>query len=143
MTAISTLFCTGQIGLYSGSTSDAVSAMFAHIMQTQYMSPQLHTCRGNPRCKHRIEPVSIRLACTYCGTGTHDGAAKNGSRPDHVPTLQTGSPIILRGTHRPAPPVSGLSHPASPIEGTNETRLVHQLAPVAGPYQEPKKHFMH
>ncbi|MEL7183288.1 MAG: DUF1826 domain-containing protein, partial [Pseudomonadota bacterium] len=80
--------------------------------------------------KFHIDALTSRLVCTYRGTGTQYGTSLDGDDPRRVFTVQTGAPILLRGTLWPGHPSSGLLHRSPPIEGTGESRLVMVLDPV-------------
>ncbi|WP_306043585.1 DUF1826 domain-containing protein [Mameliella sp. MMSF_3455] len=53
------------------------------------------------------------------------------------------APIVLRGTHWPEKPLSGLLHRSPPIEGTGRVRFVLVLDPVDDPAQATNTGFMH
>jgi hypothetical protein len=78
-----------------------------------------------------VDAVTARLVCTYRGTGTQYGVAENGRDPEQIFTMQTGMPILLRGTLWPVQPATGLVRLSPPIEGTGETRLVLVLDPIS------------
>ncbi|MEM7211141.1 MAG: DUF1826 domain-containing protein [Pseudomonadota bacterium] len=141
---------TRACGLSEGSGRDlliddvsALAAIFADVMRVDYLRLRLGVTNDNACRKFHIDAVTARLVCTYRGTGTQYGVSTDGSDPSHVSTVPTGSPIILRGTHWPEAPISGLLHRSPPIEGTGETRLVLVLDPVEDPSAEPDRRFMH
>ncbi|MEO1549526.1 MAG: DUF1826 domain-containing protein, partial [Pseudomonadota bacterium] len=68
--------------------------------------------------------------------GTQYGISVDGTEPARVFTVQTGAPILLRGTEWPEEPKSGLLHRSPPIEGSGETRLVLVLDPIFDPVDE-------
>ncbi len=104
--------------------------IFAGMMQAKFLRLRLDVVDTNACRKFHIDSVTARLICTYRGTGTQYGISTDGTPPDPVFTVATGSPILLRGTLWPKPPRSGLLHRSPPIAGTGETRLVLVLDPV-------------
>jgi len=115
----------------------ALSDMFATLMSAQYLRLRLDVVTTNACRKFHIDAITARLVCTYRGTGTQYGISTNGDDPSRVFTVQTGAPILLRGTKWPEAPASGLLHRSPPIEGTGETRLLLVLDPVFDPDDEP------
>ncbi|SFS69095.1 Protein of unknown function [Sulfitobacter marinus] len=108
----------------------AQAEIFTALMPSRYLRVRLDVIETNACRKFHIDAVTVRLVCTYRGTGTQYG---NGAKPSRVFTVPTGSPILLRGTLWPETPRSGLSHRSPPIEGTGETRLVLVIDPVDDP----------
>ena len=107
-----------------------MSASFAAIMDAPYLRLRLDVIETNACRKFHIDAIKARLICTYRGTATQYG---NGSReigPSEIFTLETGSPMVMRGTRWPEHPSAALLHRSPPIEGTGETRLVLVLDPV-------------
>ncbi|WP_111732156.1 DUF1826 domain-containing protein [Roseovarius amoyensis] len=125
------------------SDVSTLAAIFANVMRVSYLRLRLDVVCSNACRKFHIDAVTARLVCTYRGTGTQYGFAGKGREPDHIFTVPTGSPIVLRGTRWPETPVSGLLHRSPPIEGTGETRLVLVLDPVTDPDEETDRHFLH
>jgi len=111
----------------------ALADLFAGIMQAPYLRVRFDVVRGNACRRFHLDAVTARLVCTYRGTGTQYGVSRDGAEPHRVFTVQTGSPILLRGTRWPETPRSGLLHRSPPIEGTGETRLVLVLDPITDP----------
>ncbi|MEM9636545.1 MAG: DUF1826 domain-containing protein [Pseudomonadota bacterium] len=111
----------------------SLANMFAGLMQTRYLRLRLDVVTTNACRKFHIDAIMARLVCTYRGTGTQYGVSTDGTDPKRVFTVQTGAPILLRGTLWPAEPPSGLLHRSPPIEGTGETRLVLVVDPVFDP----------
>lgn len=56
--------------------------------------------------------------------------------PEHVHTVPTGAPVILRGTLWPETPEANLRHRSPPIEGSGETRLLLVIDPIHDPEDE-------
>ncbi len=107
--------------------------MFSILTQAKYLRLRLDVVTTNACRKFHIDAISARLVCTYRGAGTQYGISTDGGEPKRVFTVQTGSPILLRGSLWPAVPSSNLLHRSPPIEGTGETRLVLVLDPVTDP----------
>ena len=111
----------------------ALADMFAELMGAPYLRLRFDVVTTNACRKFHIDAVTARLICTYRGTGTQYGISTDGAEPRRVFTVPTGAPILLRGTHWPERPKSGLLHRSPPIEGTGETRLVLVLDPIPDP----------
>lgn len=111
----------------------SLADMFADLMGADFLRLRLDVVTTNACRKFHIDAITGRLVCTYRGTGTQYGVSADGDDPKRVVTVQTGVPILLRGTLWPAEPASGLLHRSPPIEGTGETRLVLVLDPVSDP----------
>lgn len=109
---------------------------FASLLESRFVRVRLDAINSNACRRFHIDALTARLACTYRGTGTQYGISTDGDDPKRVFTVQTGSPILLRGTLWPANPPSGLLHRSPPIEGTGETRLVLVLDPATKPEGE-------
>lgn len=110
--------------------------ILSDLMNARYLRLRLDAVTTNACRKFHIDAVTARLVCTYRGTGTQYGVSSDGDDPRRVFTVQTGAPILLRGTLWPDEPPSGLLHRSPPIEGTGETRLVLVLDPVTDPEDE-------
>ena len=115
--------------------SDIVSlaALFTQLFDAKFLRLRLEAVTTNACRRFHIDAITARLVCTYRGTGTQYGISTDGNAPKRVFTVQTGAPILLRGTLWPAEPKSGLLHRSPPIEGTGETRLVLLLDPIFDP----------
>jgi len=116
---------------------DAMIADVAHLAETfaatsnaPYLRLRLDVVTTNACRKFHIDAVMSRLVCTYRGTGTQYGNSPDRSDPAFFGTVQTGNPIVLRGTLWPETPSAGLLHRSPPIEGTGETRLLLVLDPI-------------
>jgi hypothetical protein len=110
--------------------------IFSDLMNARFLRFRLDVVTTNACRKFHIDAITARLVCTYRGTGTQYGVSSDGDDPRRVFTVQTGSPILLRGTLWPAEPPFGLLHRSPPIEETDETRLVLVLDPVDDPESE-------
>lgn len=110
--------------------------MFSDLMTARFLRLRLDVVTSNACRRFHIDAITARLVCTYRETGTQYGVSTDGGEPRRVFTVQTGAPILLRGTLWPAEPPSGLLHRSPPIEGTGETRLVLVLDPVTEPEDE-------
>lgn len=105
--------------------------MFSGLVSADFLRLRLDVITTNACRKFHIDAITSRLVCTYRGTGTQYGVSSDGHDPKRVFTVQTGAPILLRGTLWPQQPPSGLLHRSPPIEGSGESRLVLVLDPVA------------
>ena len=114
----------------------SLATMFSGLIDARFLRLRLDVVTTNACRKFHIDAITSRLVCTYKGTGTQYGTSTCGKDPKRVFTVQTGSPILLRGTLWPAKPNSWLLHRSPPIEGTGETRLVLVLDPVNDPMEE-------
>ncbi|WP_421907389.1 DUF1826 domain-containing protein [Mameliella sp.] len=121
----------------------ALAAIFADVMRVKYVRLRLETVTGNACRKFHLDAVTGRLICTYRGPGTQYGTAVTGTAPHRIHAVPTGAPIVLRGTHWPEKPLSGLLHRSPPIEGTGRVRFVLVLDPVDDPAQATNTRFMH
>lgn len=110
---------------------------FSSLMEVKHLRLRLDVVSDNSCRKFHIDAITGRLVCTYRGTGTQYGISTDGHDPRRVFTVQTGAPILLKGTLWdalwPNQPPSGLLHRSPPIEGTGETRLVLVLDPITDP----------
>ncbi|EBA02262.1 hypothetical protein RB2150_09714 [Rhodobacterales bacterium HTCC2150] len=120
--------CTQRDAFIEDVTKLATS--FARTMNAPYVRFRLDVVTTNACRKFHIDALTARLICTYRGTGTQYGTATDTSDPEHINTVPTGSPIVLRGTRWPENPASKLLHRSPPIEGTGASRLVLVLDPV-------------
>lgn len=114
----------------------ALAHLFSNLTSAKFLRLRLDVVTTNACRKFHIDAITSRLVCTYPGTGTQYGISTDGLDPKRVFTVQTGAPILLRGTLWPSQPPSGLLHRSPPIEGTGETRLVFVLDPITDPEDE-------
>ncbi len=116
----------------------ALADMFAGVMEAPYLRLRLDVVTGNACRRFHVDAITARLVCTYRGTGTQYGIAREGQEPARVFTTPTGAPILLRGKLWPVSGEAGpsgarLLHRSPPIEGSGETRLVLVLDPLTEP----------
>ena len=103
---------------------------FADLMKTAHLRLRFDVVTTNSCKKFHIDRITARLLCTYRGTGTQYGFSVDGTEPDHILTVPTGSSIVLRGSLWPETPKSGILHRSPPIEGTGDYRSVLVLDPI-------------
>ena len=107
-----------------------LAKVFADLMKTTHLRLRFDVVTTNSCKKFHIDRITARLLCTYRGTGTQYGFSLDGAEPDHILTVPTGSPIVLRGSLWPETPKSGILHRSPPIEGTGEYRSILVLDPI-------------
>ena len=115
----------------------ALADIFAGLMKAAFVRLRLDVVTTNSCRKFHVDAITARLICTYRGTGTQYGVARDGAGPKRIFTVPTGAPILLRGMLWPESPRSGLLHRSPPIECTGETRLLLVLDPVYDLKDEP------
>ncbi|MEL6373601.1 MAG: DUF1826 domain-containing protein [Pseudomonadota bacterium] len=108
----------------------ALAAAFADLTQAAFVRLRLDVVNTDACRKFHVDAISSRLICTYRGTGTQYGVARDGEQPDRVFTAPVGAPLVLRGKLWPAKQPSRLLHRSPPIAGTGETRLVLVVDPL-------------
>ena len=111
----------------------AVAEIFGKLMGARFLKLRFDVIATNACRRFHIDTVTARLVCTYRGTGTQYAFPITEDDPSEVFTVETGSPILLRGKLWPERPNSGLRHRSPPIEGTGETRLILVLDPIIDP----------
>ena len=111
----------------------AVAEIFGTLMGARFLKLRFDVIATNACRRFHIDTVTARLVCTYRGTGTQYAFPITEDDPSEVFTVETGSPILLRGILWPERPNSGLRHRSPPIEGTGETRLILVLDPIIDP----------
>ena len=121
----------------------ALADIFADLTEAPYLRLRLDVVTTNACRKFHIDALTSRLVCTYRGTGTQYGLARDNREVETIQTVSTGSPILLRGTLWPVTPKSDLLHRSPPIEGTGETRLVLVLDPITELETAQDQHFLH
>lgn len=114
----------------------ALGTAFTKIMQARYLRLRLNIVTGDSCRRFHTDAVRARLICTYRGAGTQYAYPADDAPAEHVHSVPTGCPVILRGTDWPETPASGLRHRSPPIEGTGETRLIMVLDPIDNPEDE-------
>ncbi|PZX09929.1 uncharacterized protein DUF1826 [Palleronia aestuarii] len=110
--------------------------IFSTVMGATYLRLRLDVVDTNACRRFHIDRLTARLICTYRGTATQYGTAREGD-PGTIHTVPTGTPFLMRGTLWPARPDPGLVHRSPPIEGSGKTRLILVLDPVEDPSGEP------
>lgn len=76
----------------------ALAQLFAALTETEWLRLRLDVVRDDACGKFHVDAVTVRLLCTYRGTGTQYGAASHGQGPNEIFTTPTGAPLLLRGT---------------------------------------------
>lgn len=109
---------------------------FADALRAPWLRLRLEVVTGDACRKFHVDNVTVRLVCTYRGTGTQYGLAPRGEEPEVIHTVATGPPIVLRGRRWPTTPPSLLRHRSPPIAGTGEARLLLVLDPILDPENE-------
>lgn len=120
----------------------SLATEFARITDAPHLRLRLDVVTSNACRRFHVDALTVRLICTYRGTGTQYGFADPGGDPRHISTVPTGSPILLRGSRWPETPESGLLHRSPPIEGSGETRLLLVLDPLIETEDRPHKEAM-
>lgn len=83
--------------------------------------------------KFHIDAAQARLSCTYKGLGTQIGNLNENDEVVFVKKLETGLPMILRGTLWPRNAKLKLVHRSPPIEKLGAERLLLVLDAVDDP----------
>ncbi len=110
----------------------ALADIFADIMGAGVLRLRVDPVATNACRKFHIDAVTARMICTYRGPGTQYRIEGDKVAPDTIHDVPQGSAIILRGTDWPTSGQTRLRHRSPPIEGTDTTRLLVVLDPVAG-----------
>ena len=121
----------------------ALSTIFAEIMVAPYLRLRLDVITTNACRKFHVDALTARLICTYRGSGTQYGIARDGQDPVEIFDVPPSAPMIMRGTLWPNAPQSDLVHRSPPIEGTGETRLVLVLDPIVDLSAEQDAQYLH
>ena len=111
----------------------ALADILAGLTKAPFLRLRFDIVTTNACRRFHTDAVTLRLVCTYRGTGTQYGVIDGGSEPNSISTVPTGSPILLRGTLWPPQTQCDIRHRSPPIEGTGEIRLVLVLDPISGP----------
>lgn len=115
----------------------ALADIFATLAEAPYLRLRIDRVSGNACGRFHVDAVTVRLICTYRGTGTEYGEGQGGDVPREVFNAPTGAPLLLRGKLWPSGGGGNVLHRSPPIEGTGETRLVLVLDPVTDPETAP------
>lgn len=94
----------------------------SEVAETEWVRLRLETVDDDGCSKFHIDNVVARMICTYRGPGTQLGLAA--SAPDHIETIPSGMPVLLKGKQWPGPCEPKLRHRSPPVEGTGITRLI-------------------
>ena len=113
-----------------------LSNLFLKLTKARFLRLRLGVHETASCPKFHIDYVTVRLVCTYRGTGTQFGVSKNDADPEEIKTLQTGSPILFKGLLWPGSLKTKLLHRSPPTEGLEETRLLLVLDAVTDPDEE-------
>lgn len=116
----------------------ALATLFADVSNAEYLRARLDVDQNPMIQNFSVENVTMRLVCTYRGTGLQYGLALNGSDTDGVFTMPTGAPIVLRGPKWPEQPPSGLQYRMPAVGEADQTRLVLVLDAVADATSAPE-----
>ncbi len=101
----------------------ALADIFAGIMSARRLQLRFDIISGNACKKFHTDIVDARLICTYRGPGTQYGVLTENTDPKDIFDVQSGSPILLRGTRWPSAASTGFRHRSPPIQGSGTTRL--------------------
>lgn len=107
-----------------------LASRFAAVMSMPYLRVRFSAVTTNSCRKFHVDAMKARLICTYRGSGTQFGITNGSDAPEQIRQVETGSPILLRGSLWPERPRSGLVHRSPPIEGTGETRFLLVIDPA-------------
>ncbi|PCI88500.1 MAG: hypothetical protein COB24_03135 [Hyphomicrobiales bacterium] len=107
-----------------------LSDAFSELVDSSFIRIRLEKITTNACKKFHIDNVKVRLVCTYRGTGTQYGCAKNGENPENIYTVPTGCPFLMRGRLWSDEADSELVHRSPPIEGLGQTRLLLVIDPI-------------
>ena len=111
----------------------ALASIFASINQTQFIRLRLEKITKNQCNNFHIDPITMRLVCTYRGPDTRYCFFTDGKKSSKIFDIPTGSPIVMRCRHMPMRGKSTLLHRSPPIIGSSKTRLLLALDPVDDP----------
>ncbi len=92
------------------------------VARADWVRLRLETVDDNGCSKLHIDNVFARMICTYRGPGTQLGFEASG--PQHIETVPTAMPVLLKGRQWPGEHEPKLRHRSPPIAGTDVTRLI-------------------
>ena len=110
-----------------------LAAHFSKILKSKYIRLRLDVVTTDACRKFHVDAVQARLICTYKGLGTQIGNLNEDREVVSVKQLETGVPMILRGTLWPRNTKAKLVHRSPPIEKLGEERLLLILDAVDDP----------
>ena len=110
-----------------------LAAHFFKILESKYIRLRLDVVTTDACRKFHVDAVHARLICTYKGLGTQIGNLNEDGEVVSVKQLETGVPMILRGTLWPRNAKAKLVHRSPPIEKLGEERLLLVLDAVDDP----------
>ena len=110
-----------------------LAAHFSKILNSKYIRLRLDIVTTDACRKFHVDAVQARLICTYKGLGTQIGNLNKDGEVVSVKQLETGVPMILRGTLWPRNTKAKLVHRSPPIEKLGEERLLLVLDAVDDP----------
>ena len=110
-----------------------LAAHFFKILESKYIRLRLDVVTTDACRKFHVDAVHARLICTYKGLGTQIGNLNEDGEVVSVQQLETGVPMILRGTLWPRNAKAKLVHRSPPIEKLGEERLLLVLDAVDDP----------
>ena len=111
----------------------ALAAHFSKILKSKYIRLRLDVVTTDACRKFHVDAVQARLICTYKGLGTQIGNLNEDGEVVSVKQLETGVPMVLRGTLWPRNAKAKLVHRSPPIEKLGEERLLLILDAVDDP----------
>lgn len=111
----------------------ALAAHFSKILNSKYIRLRLDVVTTDACRKFHVDAVQARLICTYKGLGTQIGNLNENGEVVSVKQLETGVPMILRGTLWPRNAEAKLMHRSPPIEKLGAKRLLLVLDVVDDP----------
>lgn len=110
-----------------------LAAHFSKILNSKYIRLRLDVVTTDACRKFHIDAVQARLICTYKGLGTQIGNLNENGEVVSVKQLETGVPMILRGTLWPRNAKAKFVHRSPPIERLGGERLLLVLDAVDDP----------
>ena len=111
----------------------ALAAHFSKILKSKYIRLRLDVVTTDACQKFHVDAVQARLICTYKGLGTQIGNLNEDGEVVSVKQLETGVPMVLRGTLWPRNAKAKLVHRSPPIEKLGGERLLLVLDAVDDP----------
>ena len=108
-----------------------LAALFASLTAAPRLNLRLDVVTDDACRRFHLDNVTLRLLCTYRGTGTEYGLpGPGGADPDPVRRVPRMAAAVFRGAAGAAAARPRLVHRSPPIEGTGETRLLLALDPA-------------